>query len=290
MQVAVGSWPVGYEPAQYRRNFSRVSIAPLTLVYGDQPPQRSERRPDYTWYTPNARVQMPVRSTAWDATVVVSQVPPSLWQQQIWRAWNSEQARVQPLANLAPLTLVYGDQPPLLAKSWQALRQYETPYWSVRPATAAWNVPAPVTGDDPPPKVLPWYTFSNWFEITWASQHSSHVTFGSVEEPAVVPELDDSAGSGRYRKRKQHENLPFSPEDYERSFDKPKEAAKAAVKAESTHEPVEPLSPVDREIQGYLMDMGLIDPSIVQRIIEENERIDRRRRQNFAAIALLLLD
>ena len=195
MQVAVGSWPRGYEPAQYRSNFSRVSIAPLTLVYGDQPPRRSERRPDYAWYTPNARVQMPVWSTVWDAPVVVSQVPPSLWQQQIWRAWNFEQARVQSLANLAPLTLVYGDQPPLLAKSWQG--QYETPYWSVRPTTAAWNVPAPVTGDDPPPKVLPWYTFSNWFEITWSSQHANAVTSLLTIEP--VASALPVTGGGSYR-------------------------------------------------------------------------------------------
>lgn len=113
---------------------------------------------------------------------------------------------------------------------------------------------------------------------------------GKVGTAASTTELDDSAGSGKYRerKRKQHENLPFSPEDYQRSFEKEttKEVAKAEVKVESTPA----LSPIDREIQGYLMDMGLIDPSRVQRIIEENERIDRMRRQNLAAIALLLLD
>ena len=226
MQVAVGSWPIGYEPAQYRRNFSRVSIAPLTLVYGNQPPipsgvnarqinntwprsyevasylgnfsrvkiapltlvygnqpprlSRDERKSIDAWFALDGRVRTPVRSAAWDVTVFVGNVPPSLWQQQIWMAWNREQAPVQRLNNFAPLTFVYGDQPPPLSLTAlrQVLRQYGAPDWRAQSSasTAAWNIPSSITGDDPPPKVMPWYTFADWFEITWSSQHANAVT------------------------------------------------------------------------------------------------------------------
>lgn len=112
---------------------------------------------------------------------------------------------------------------------------------------------------------------------------------GSVAVPPVVEDTPPGLSGGKPEKKKRRKSL--YPD-----VDLPILALPKIEKAEDSTEvikldqPDTELSPLDREIQGYFMEMGLIDQSRIDRIIADNEQIDRKRRQNFAAIALLLLD
>lgn len=163
------SWPEDKEPRLQFNNEQpdRRYVAPLTLVYGSQPPVTgplssvAARSWDPVLQIPNRQT----RSAAWDVPVTVSSVPffraPVLWTPADWSAQKGPQ--------FAPLTLVYGDQPPLLVRSPRA---FDTP--SVLPqrpiGSAAWDVPAVISSQVPFVRQAVVYV-----PIDWSAQRGSQI-------------------------------------------------------------------------------------------------------------------
>lgn len=105
MAVILASWPTGLEhpPRQGRRD-----VVPLTLTYGNQPPRI---RPRFSWYSPESQPQQPRKLIA--ATIVVAEHPTfTRLPAALLISWNAEPNRAQYRRGIAPLALVYGDQPP----------------------------------------------------------------------------------------------------------------------------------------------------------------------------------
>ena len=170
------------QPAQARTN------APIP-PQGDQPPRlrRLDQRLLWSWFALDGRIPQPARSSAWDMPAAVGQVPLPLPPWQIWRAWQQEQARVPRATVVAPLTLLYGDQPPPLSRAalWHWMQQYGYPIWREQSAarSAAWDILVFIPGDAPPPKIsaAQWQVISSWFQITWPAQHANTVGPGLAE-------------------------------------------------------------------------------------------------------------
>ena len=228
MQI-VGGWPHAYETALYQGNFSRIKIAPLTLIYGDQPPPRRPQaaRQDQN---PDWAVQSAPKA-AWNVPVTAEQVPSAPWPLAIWRAWENEVIPARRRDAFAPLTLVYGDQPPpmVLAASWQIQRHYQGPEWSAPSTapTAAWNIPVIVSGDAPPPRLstAQWQAIISWFdgkELAWRITTLSPLPIPGA--PAAVAETF----SGGWEDYRQH---PYLRSPYRRKKAEDKE--KIAVVIES---------------------------------------------------------
>lgn len=157
-QALIGAaWPQPGEPRLGWPNASRTTIAPLTLVYGSQPsPQGplavAEQALIGAAWPVTWGAQTAVRSLAW-ATPLVPVVAYTSPPAQVWAAWVDPPRPPPQPVRIAPLTLVYGDAPPVgpitIANRPAIMSSWATP-WTVgpRPASAAWNVTAPTaTGD-----------------------------------------------------------------------------------------------------------------------------------------------
>lgn len=146
--VTFRSWPA--EEALSRPNAERVKIAPLTLTYGDQPtPQPSISQPEWTalqsWPRDDWSAQRFVKSNAWQPPPIGVPYPIGL----ILASWPADlEPRLgKPNAErvkIAPLTLVYGDQPvpqaPLSAARFQSIRSWPVDDWAAQHSTisTAW--------------------------------------------------------------------------------------------------------------------------------------------------------
>jgi hypothetical protein len=95
-----------------------VVIAPLTLVYGAQPPPAAGlSSSDITalvasWAT-TWDAQTAPKSAAWNVPPILVQVPYAVLPQAIRSAWEPPWIQPQRLIAIAPLTLIYGQAPPL---------------------------------------------------------------------------------------------------------------------------------------------------------------------------------
>jgi len=101
------------------------NIVPLTLVYGNQPP-RLKRQP-----LPIVEPDWPQQRRAVFTAGTVTTVQPPFVRQVIGQAWDAIEWPMQRRVLIAPLTLVYGDQPPLWAPG--ALRALIRETWEPLP-------------------------------------------------------------------------------------------------------------------------------------------------------------
>lgn len=141
--LCIQAWnPPDPQPTQ-----KRVQIAPLTLTYGQQPPPQTTGRLlasirqqwETTW---DAQKAPP--NAAWNfSPVVVTFVPYTpAWLQAVRLSWQGDQQPVQRSAVIASLTLVYGDQPPLVRQSPPPATLLPAATWDTQsaPKSAAWNI------------------------------------------------------------------------------------------------------------------------------------------------------
>ena len=219
-------WPEPSWPAQ-----SRGPVAPLTLTYGDQPPRYDlarlyNLRAQWSEPTWDAQSRPPIAAPIFVPSTVNNPPPRNTAAlTEVLRQWIvTWDAQYPP--KIAPLTLVYGDQPPpfSLAKiynlrqqwpelDWPAQSESPNASWNIRrdnppprntyglneilrqwvvtwdaqarAPTAAWNVPRV---DNPPPRntyglqvILP-----QW-EVTWGSQTRTPTVAEIFVPPAVGP-------------------------------------------------------------------------------------------------------
>lgn len=97
-----------------------VTIAPLTLVYGAQPaPQAPLSLTTLTQmvaqWTQTWPAQSASPSAAWNVPPLLVSVPYTALPRLIWAAWEPVFIAPPPPVMVAPLTLTYGSQPPLVA-------------------------------------------------------------------------------------------------------------------------------------------------------------------------------
>lgn len=179
------AWQTNPEPALPRRG-----IAPLTLVYGDAPPVAlpAALRAALTQWQDSPNVLPPRPGVAaWDVPATAEHIPPSLLPLAILIAWQSQQADITTRRGIAPLTLSYGDAPPpkLLSAVWQVLSQWLGPEWRAQAPqpSAAWNIPPPVPGDAPPPRLVQWQVLAKYFDTTWSAQRQSSINAAAEGSP-----------------------------------------------------------------------------------------------------------
>lgn len=156
-QPPLGNWPaevifnevlrVSWEPPPPTPWQRPLTIAPLRIVYGSQPPPRNDALKMETvlasWPT-GFEYQAP-QLTELAATItlppVVTFVPFVRLPDHVFRSWEAPLQVTQPVNNDAPLSLVYGDQPPKMRAApmqWQypdALPQQARP--SIAPLIAS---------------------------------------------------------------------------------------------------------------------------------------------------------
>lgn len=152
-----------------------TTIAPLTLVYGDQPPRNTGLMADMfaevlaCW--PTGYEYQPPRSMPSVATipppVVVSYVPFARQPASVLSSWLPGDPIPQPRSAVAPLTLVYGAQPvpsstagdmALVLASWPTGLEYQPP----RSLPSAATLPQPVVAPGVPFTRLPSSILSSW--------------------------------------------------------------------------------------------------------------------------------
>jgi hypothetical protein len=170
-------------------------IVPFTLVYGQQPPTWAAPAIwwpalDWAWQGPGPTAawnmppvvsaftsfgrapvvgavldwtaQGPAPNAAWNVVAAVVSVPPPLRRDPVWTAvldWLAQTGQ-----RVAPLALVYGQQPPTLALPVAYWPPLDWPSWTA-PPSAAWNVPVVVVSVVPvfrPPLA--------WVSLDWGAQ------------------------------------------------------------------------------------------------------------------------
>jgi hypothetical protein len=157
-----------------------LTITPLTLPYGQQPPglapQTILSTPGLDWPT-----QTEPESAAWNVPAVA---PSSVAYRRDSVYWIPDTWSAESAAPVAPLTLAYGQQP-------IAYRRDPVPWtvldWSAQTATtdAAWNTPT-VVGPAPPLRRDP----VAWIPLDWPAQESPEVaplTPVSGQPPPLFP-------------------------------------------------------------------------------------------------------
>ncbi|HEY0528944.1 MAG TPA: hypothetical protein VGD02_08945 [Gemmatimonadaceae bacterium] len=121
-----------------------IKIVPLTFTYGDQPigSRQASRNLEGrgAWDAPFQR-QSSVGTAAWNVPLVVQFIPSTRAAAQV----PALDPPVQPLARIAPLTLVYGQQPPAtgpLSPTQREILGIVAPWWPSASASpnAAWNI------------------------------------------------------------------------------------------------------------------------------------------------------
>jgi hypothetical protein len=167
---------------------SPVKVVPLTFTYGDQPPPVSGVKQAIisSWVPQDSYPYQAKPSAAPFGVVIVAQPPFTGLQRHILAAWQSEQAAEVQRARAAPLTLVYGDQPPrqskvnerLIIESWQPPFVIDFPLVTL------------VTGAPPPTFTL----VDRWCDVLIVNcdpmgrMELSADEFGRVELPCEVNE------------------------------------------------------------------------------------------------------
>lgn len=152
MALAVAAWPTGMEPGLPQPDY-RSRIAPLTLVYGQQPPVQTGTRDidiysqAYTtaWQPPDPLPTLPQRRYVAPQTLVYGDFPPPptgmldedvvCWFNRQWQSPDPPPQRDP--KNIAPLTLAYGDQPPVISGQRDLDIQAQVYSW-------AWQPPDPL--------------------------------------------------------------------------------------------------------------------------------------------------
>lgn len=137
----------------------RGYIVPLTLAYGQQPPRYATRQ---RWQTEESPQPQRPGTAAWNV-VLITQPPFTPLPMTIIAAWQLEATARQQDRKIAPLTLVYGQQPQPwstveltdLVAAWQPADPQPQP----RVGTAAWNVPLIV---QPPRSAFPFSVIGAW--------------------------------------------------------------------------------------------------------------------------------
>lgn len=140
-----------------------LTVAPLTLTYGQQPPNQSGMTdPDIlnlalsiAWQPPDPLPQIPSRRYVAPLTLTYGDTPPKFNPAGLFQlidAWRPPDPWPKQLPlTVAPLTLVYGDQPPNKFSTAKLFGIVET--W-IPPDPQPWQrppfVPIPVQGDTPP--------------------------------------------------------------------------------------------------------------------------------------------
>jgi hypothetical protein len=170
LTAVLASWPADLEPRLHQKNTQQNKIAPLTLTYGAQPtPQPPLSTVELaqivgTWQQ-TWDAQTAPKSAAWNIPPIVSTLvprtpPPAL----IWTAWVEPFVRPPTPVAIAPLTLVYGDAPPIRGTSpLQAQLAAWADPWIVQagPKNAAWNVP-PIVAAIIPANAFPYQILRAW--------------------------------------------------------------------------------------------------------------------------------
>jgi hypothetical protein len=173
MTAVLASWPADLEPRLHQQNTQQNKIAPLTLAYGQQPPQRAplavlnQSTILATWQQTWDAQRAP-KSLAWDVPIspyLARTPPPPL----IWDAWIPPPPLPARPVQIAPLTLAYGSQPtqqpPLstvelaqIVSTWQQTWDAQT-----APKSAAWNIP-PIVSTLVPRTPPPAHIWTAWVE------------------------------------------------------------------------------------------------------------------------------
>jgi hypothetical protein len=152
MVAVLASWPADLEPRLHPKNASQNKIAPLTLTYGAQPTPTSALSTlelaqlvatwAQTWGTQTAP-----GSAAWNVPPTLVVLPHVPAQGHIWTA--SEPPWVAPPrpVTIAPLALVYGQQPPInpplsVVEYGQLVGAWAQGWAAQRPPKNGWNVSA----------------------------------------------------------------------------------------------------------------------------------------------------
>lgn len=166
-----------YHPPQPTQAAPHVPIPPQ----GDQPPRKAvASSPALAWFDAAWPVQRRPLSAAWDVAVVQpDQIPLAVWRWAIWRAWEGADPLLSRRAAIAPLTLIYGDAPPIVSPTaLRVLSQWhDAPSVSPpRSPVAAWNVP-PAAVERVPPALLP---LAIW--LAWQGEHAP-----AVPRRAIAP-------------------------------------------------------------------------------------------------------
>jgi hypothetical protein len=171
MAAVLASWPADLEPRLHQQNAQQNKIAPLTLTYGQQPPQRAplavlnQSTILATWQQTWDAQRAP-KSLAWDVPIspyLARTPPPPL----IWDAWIPPPPLPARPVQIAPLTLAYGaqptPQPPLSTVELAQIVGTWAQTWDAQtaPKSAAWNIP-PIVSTLVPRTPLPQSIWTAW--------------------------------------------------------------------------------------------------------------------------------
>lgn len=207
MAVVGMAWPQAGEPHPIQPMQGRSQIAPLTLVYGQQPPIAGPLSVTETaiavlsWEPARSEPPKLIGSAAWNAPVVILPVGPITPQEMavVRSAWEPP-APIPPFpVKIAPLTLVYGQAPPVdgpLTETELNIAIAPLAWWppqNARPS-AAWNIPPIAAGVPFTP--LPLNIVGSW-QTDWRAQSAGLIApltlvYGQqppVQGPLTVPSL-----------------------------------------------------------------------------------------------------
>lgn len=160
-------------------------IAPLTLIYGDQPPRKAALALSallciQAWNPPDPapqqrRLNIAPLTLTYGSKPPIQGALPAVDQQITRMAWETIPQPTQKRVQIAPLTLVYGNQPPIQGPMPPAELAIVRGQWEVawtaqsEPPSAAWNVAAAAVARVPFARSWLPIVRSSW-DITWGAQ------------------------------------------------------------------------------------------------------------------------
>jgi hypothetical protein len=108
MSIVLAAW----QPPPPMPRQLPLTVAPLTLNYGQQPPPVQRPNAILASWQPQSYPAQAAPASAWNVPVVVTFVARTTLQPQILSAWQPPWYPAQTAAHVAPLTLTYGQPPP----------------------------------------------------------------------------------------------------------------------------------------------------------------------------------
>lgn len=206
-------WPVGYDHSAYAQNYRPKQTAPLTLVYGAQPPvtslasfyARRSQWTDATWVQPPSTPNTAPLSLAYGQAPPVTSTAALYAQRAQWSdaTWPSPQS--PPEAAIAPRI----DNPPLRADSPVFIKDPARPIYGVawqygtqnaKSDFSGWSAPPPA---QPPPIIGAGApdALSSWTNPTWSSQDLNGPvvqSYAGDEPPGISSSCSDLAAFGYF--------------------------------------------------------------------------------------------
>lgn len=181
--LVLASWPTGFEHAPQQRF---LNVAPLTLIYGQQPPsQVGMRDPDllysilpFAWQPPDPLPTIPQRTYDAPLSLVYGDQPPfagslrdpDLYSLVVGVNWIPPDPPPQrDRRYIVPLTLAYGDQPPVAVGMRDPDNLYSVLPFLWQPPDPlptvpqrGYDVPLTLTYGDQPPRPKAQANYTHW--------------------------------------------------------------------------------------------------------------------------------